>query len=209
MSLDRLDAAGDEDTSRDVSSVSSSLSSLRANDIDALRESLGAVLDGSDHVHDGDTSGVELVDGGTGRDSDGADEESCLLGDDDVDELVELSSSVCARAGLAWEGGGGGKERTVLVGLASTGTNHREEEVDSERGVLVVEVLLDLVNLLLEELGRVADSSQDSDPSSVGDGSGESGARLPGLAIRPRVGEERARTRGRRRRSFLRGRRGA
>ena len=73
MSLDRLDASRNEDTSGDVSSVSSSLSSLRADDVDALRQSLGDVLDRADHVHDGDTSGVKLVDGGSGRDSDGAD----------------------------------------------------------------------------------------------------------------------------------------
>ena len=119
---DEFDAGGDENRRGDISSVSSSLSTYRrcvasargqrervegsrivqvrtlsADDIDSDGESLLAVLDGSDHVHNEDVGGVESVDDLLRGYTDGADEEGSLLSDDDVDELVELSSSVCER----------------------------------------------------------------------------------------------------------------
>jgi hypothetical protein len=52
------------------------------------------VLGVTDHVHDGDTSLVQFIDGGLGGNTDGGDEEAGSLLNDDLDELGELTFGV-------------------------------------------------------------------------------------------------------------------
>ena len=98
---------------------------------------------------------MELVDNGLGRHADSGDEEAGLLGDDDIDELAELALCVVvARRTLArileeWADG--------LLGLAGAATDLREEQIDTERTVLVVEMGLELGDLLAEHVRSVAD----------------------------------------------------
>lgn len=48
----------------------------------------------STHVHDWDTSSVETVDNFLGRNTDRSYKESSLLGNNDIDQLLQLSSGV-------------------------------------------------------------------------------------------------------------------
>lgn len=68
------------------------------------------------------------------------------------------------------------KRKSNLLGLASAATNLGEKQVNAKGGVLVVEVLLELSNLLLEHVGGVADTTDDTHASGVGDGSSQLGA---------------------------------
>lgn len=63
-----------------------------------------------------------------------------------------------------------------LLGLTGAATDLGEKQVDTERSVLVVEVRLELLNLLLEHLGGVADTANDTQTAGVGDGGGKLGA---------------------------------
>lgn len=60
-----------------------------------------------------------------------------------------------------------------ILGLASTATDLRKQEIDTEWCILVLEVSLELGNLLPKHVGRVANSSNDTDTSGIGDGGGE------------------------------------
>jgi len=76
--------------------------------------------------------------------------------------------------GARASGGEGGEER--ILGLTGIATDLGEKQVDAEGGVLVVEVLLELGNLLAEHVGGVADTADDTETASVGDGSSQLGA---------------------------------
>lgn len=60
--------------------------------------------------------------------------------------------------------------------IPSISTDLGEEQVNTEGSVLVVEEALELGDLLLEHLGGVADTADNTETASVGDGSGELGA---------------------------------
>jgi hypothetical protein len=66
--------------------------------------------------------------------------------------------------------------RANVLCLASATANLGEKQIDTKWGVLVIEVALELVDLLLEHLGGVADAADDTKTARVGDGSGELGA---------------------------------
>lgn len=63
-----------------------------------------------------------------------------------------------------------------LLGLTGAATDLGDKQVDTERSVLVGEVLLELSNLLLEHVGGVADTTDDTHTTGVGDGGGQLGA---------------------------------
>jgi len=81
---------------------------------------------------------VETVNGRLGRNTDSGDEELGALLNDDGEEVVELAVGV------------------VFVGLAGRAADLGEEEVDTERSVLVVEVALKVLDLAAEVLGTAA-----------------------------------------------------
>jgi hypothetical protein len=96
-----------------VCTYAAALAALRADDVNAGLDGLDDVLRCTDHVHDRDARGVELVYGELRRDANGRDEEGRALLDHDVDQLWELALGV------------------VLVGLAGGAADLREEEVDA------------------------------------------------------------------------------
>lgn len=65
--------------------MSTTLTALGADDVDAGGETLCDVLGVPDHVHVWDSCGVETVDDFLWWDTDCRDEERGLFGDDDVD----------------------------------------------------------------------------------------------------------------------------
>lgn len=82
MPLDGIDAGGNEERESNVAGVSSAFTTLCADDIDTDCESTSDVFGVSDHVHDGDTGTVKLLDDFLWWDTDGADEQGGLLFDD-------------------------------------------------------------------------------------------------------------------------------
>lgn len=54
------------------------------------------------------------------------------------------------------------KRETTYVGLASVPTNLGNQEVDTKRSILVLQVGLDFVDRSLEELGALAETTDDA-----------------------------------------------
>lgn len=100
VALDEIDDGWDEDGGWGVTGVSTSLTTLSANEIDTESEALGDVLWVTDHVHVEDAVGVELVDDSLWWDTDGGDEELGARLDNDIDELVELTLGVIVAEGM-------------------------------------------------------------------------------------------------------------
>jgi len=98
VAFDELSNGGDEDRGRNVASVTSTLATLSADEIDAELEALLDVLGVTDHVHVEDAVLVELVNDGLGWDTNGRDEETGARLDDDVDEVIELALGVVVAA---------------------------------------------------------------------------------------------------------------
>jgi len=153
--LDEGSNSGDQDGGWHITSVATALSSLSADKINTEFEALLDVLGVSDHVHVENSSLVELLDNVLGRDTDGGNEETGARLDDNVNEGVELALGV------------------VVVGLARISTDLRKQKINTERSVLVLQEALELSNLLLEHVWRVADTSNDTETSGICDSSGE------------------------------------
>lgn len=64
----------------------------------------------------------------------------------------------------------------VLLGLAGVAANLGKKEIDTEGSLLVVKVLLDLIDLLPEHLGGVADTTEDTHTAGIGDSRRQLGA---------------------------------
>ena len=92
--LDQLSHGGDEDGGRDITGVTTTLTTLGADNIDTNVERLLDVLGVTDHVHGEDTGTVQPLDDGLGGNTDGRDKELGATLDNDVDELVELALGV-------------------------------------------------------------------------------------------------------------------
>jgi len=151
VALDEVDDGWDENGGWGVTGVASSLTTLGADQVDTESEALGDVLWVADHVHVEDAVGVELVDDGLWWDTDGRDEELGARLDDNVDELVELALGV------------------IVVGLAGVTANLWEKEIDTEWSVLIVQVRLELSNLLAEHVWGVADTTDNTETTGIGD----------------------------------------
>lgn len=67
----------------------------------------------------------------------------------------------------------GEKGTCDVLGLASATTNLGEKQVDAKGGVLVVEETLKLGNLFAQHVGGISDTTNNTETTSVGDGSGE------------------------------------
>lgn len=180
--LDQLGDGGDEDGGGDVTGVTAALTTLGADDVDADVEGLGDVLGVADHVHAEDAGTVEALDDCLGGDTDGGDEELGAALDDDVDELVELALGVvvAGRKRLVsvffLVSRVFGEVRICLLGLAGTATDLGEEQVDTEGSVLIVQVALQLGDLLAEHVRSVANTTDNTQTTGVGDGSRQLGA---------------------------------
>lgn len=94
MALANVDTSRNQDAGRDVAGVSSTLTSLRANDVAASVNGLLDVLGVPDHVHDRDTGFVEFINSPLGRNANSGHEKAGFLLDNDLDELGELTFCV-------------------------------------------------------------------------------------------------------------------
>lgn len=94
VALAGLDDRGDEDGGGNVAGVATALTALGADDVHAEREALGNVLGVADHVHVEDSVLVQAVNDVLGRHTDGRDEKLGALGNDDVNQLIELALGV-------------------------------------------------------------------------------------------------------------------
>jgi len=157
LALAELDNSWDQNSCGNIASVSSSLTTLCANDVDAEIEALLDVLGVANHVHVKDAGFVETVDDMLGRDTDGGDEELGAAVDDDANELVEFALSI------------------IVVCLSGASTNLGEKQVNTEGCVLVCKEGLELCDLLAQHVWCVSYSSDDTESSCIGDGCGELG----------------------------------
>lgn len=98
VALASLDNGRNQDSGGNVTSVTTTLTTLGADDVDAEGKALLDVLDVADHVHVQDTGLLELLDDVLGGDTDGRDEELGAGLDDNVDELIELALGVIVAA---------------------------------------------------------------------------------------------------------------
>lgn len=94
LALDQLGNSGDEDGSGDITSVTTALTTLGADDINANIKGLLDVLGVTDHVHAQDAGTVQLLDNSLGGNTDGGNEEASLFLDDNIDKLTELALGV-------------------------------------------------------------------------------------------------------------------
>ena len=94
VALDQLGNGRDKDGGGDITSVSTTLTTLGADDVCASVQRLLDVLGVTDHVHVEDSVAVEAVDNGSGRNTDSRDKELSAALNDDVDKLVQLSLGV-------------------------------------------------------------------------------------------------------------------
>lgn len=164
--LDQLGDSGDEDRRGDIARVATTLTTLGADDIGAGVKGLLDVLGVANHVHVQDAMLVQLLDDGLGRDTDGADEESGTALDDDVDEFVKLALGVVVAGLLAYmylnlhiNGNS--------LGLSSASTDLRNQQINTERGVLVVQEALQFCDLFLQHLGGVTDTTDDTQTTGI------------------------------------------
>jgi hypothetical protein len=98
LAFAELDNSGDQNSCGNIASVSTSLTTLCANNVDAEIETLLDVLRVTDHVHVEDARLVEAVDNMLGWDTDSGDEELGAAVDDDAHELVEFALSIIVTA---------------------------------------------------------------------------------------------------------------
>jgi len=89
-----VDTCRDKDTCRGISSVTSTLASLCTDEVDTNCECFGDVLGVANHVHYGDASFVEGVNGLAVRDTDSTNKELGALFDDHFDEVRQLTLGV-------------------------------------------------------------------------------------------------------------------
>jgi hypothetical protein len=94
VSLHELGNGWDEHGGGDITGVTTTLTTLGADNVGAEVEALLDVLWVSDHIHVENAGLVELLDNMLGRDTDGTDEEFSSALDDDINKLVELSFGV-------------------------------------------------------------------------------------------------------------------
>lgn len=94
MSLHELGNGWDEHSGGNITGVTTALTTLSADNVDAKFEALLDVFGVSDHVHVENASLVELLNNVLGGHTDSTDEEFGATLDDDINELVELSLGV-------------------------------------------------------------------------------------------------------------------
>lgn len=94
VALDQLGDGRNENSSGNITSVTTTLSTLGADNVGTDIEALLDVLGVTDHVHVENASLVQSLDDRLGGDSDGGDEELRTALNDDLNQLVELSLGV-------------------------------------------------------------------------------------------------------------------
>ena len=132
------------------SRVTTTLRSLRANDIHARVQRLDRMLRRTHHIHDQNASRMQAVDDVLRRHAHGGHKQPRAILDGDVNQLVEVAVGV------------------VVVGLAGAAADLRQREVDAEGQRWVVQVRLDLVDDLLQLRRRVPQPADHAQAARVG-----------------------------------------
>mmetsp|Transcript_3861 Transcript_3861/g.5492 ORF Transcript_3861/g.5492 Transcript_3861/m.5492 type:complete len:324 (-) Transcript_3861:43-1014(-) len=148
----------DEDASTHLASVATTLATLRADDVHTRIQGLLHMVRGADHVHHRDAGLVQLLHSPSWGHTDCTDEESSALLDGDVDELRQIAMGV------------------VVVGLAGTAANLRDQQVHAKGSLRVLQVLLDFLNLRPEDFRLVSHATEDAEATSISDSSCQLGA---------------------------------
>jgi hypothetical protein len=94
MALDQLGNGRDQDGGWDITSMTTTLTTLGADNIGTKVEALLDVLGVSDHVHVEDTVLVKLLHDGARRNTDSADKQSGATFNNNINERIELSVRV-------------------------------------------------------------------------------------------------------------------
>lgn len=148
--LDKVHNRWDQNRRWNVTSVSTTLASLCADNVNTEVEALLNVLWVSDHVHVQNAGLVEALDNMFGRNSDGGDEKLSTRVDNNAGQLVELSLRIIV-AGQESERQHlncnqiefqdlGASACDNVLGFSSAASNLREEQIDTKRSVLVRQV---------------------------------------------------------------------
>ena len=91
LALDEIDNGGNQNSCGNIAGMSSSLTTLCTDDIDAEIEALLNVLGVSNHVHVRNASFMEAFDDMLGRNANGGDKELGAAVNDDAHKLVEFA----------------------------------------------------------------------------------------------------------------------
>jgi hypothetical protein len=94
LALAEIHNSGDQDSRRNITSVTSTLTTLCANNINAKVEALLHMFWVANHVHVEDAILVEAVNDGFGWNTDGGNKELGTAVDDDINKLVKLALCV-------------------------------------------------------------------------------------------------------------------
>jgi hypothetical protein len=94
LALAEFGHGGDKNCCRNITSVTTTFTTLGANDIRTDIDSLLHVLGMANHVHVENSIFVKFIDNGLGRNTDGRDEELSAALNDDVDKFVKLALCV-------------------------------------------------------------------------------------------------------------------
>ena len=162
----------DEHGGGHVAGVATALAALGADHVGANLDAFLHMLGVTDHVHVQDSGLVQTLHDTLRGHTHSRDEELGSAVDDDGDEFVELALGVVVAIKFV------SKKRLLgevqcSLGLSCAAANLRNQEIDSERCVLVVQEALQLGNLLAQHLGGVTDTTNDTKTSGIGDGGGE------------------------------------
>jgi hypothetical protein len=94
VSLHELGNGWDKHSGGDITSVTTTLTTLGGDNVDTKVKALLDVLGVSDHVHVEHAVLVKLLHDGARRNTDSADKQSGAAFNDDINELIELSVGV-------------------------------------------------------------------------------------------------------------------
>lgn len=154
--------------SRMRESLTTSLTTLRADHISSERERLWDVLWVTDHVHVKYTGLVKLLDDVLWWHTNSADEKSSTRFDDDINQVVQLALGVVV-ARMSRQQLFEPRTRLYPLGLAGTSSDLRKQKINTEWCLLVMQVALEFGDLLAKHVWGVADTSNDTDTAGVGD----------------------------------------
>ena len=160
--LDHLHHGRDEDRGGHVARVAPTFAALRADHVHADVQALLHVLRVPDHVHVEDAGLVQPLHNRFRGHADGGDEEPGAAVDDDADELIQLALGVVVAAFMSDVFGEPPPERSAVLGLSCVASDLWDEQVDTERRILVLQKALQLLDLFPQHVRRVAGGHQTS-----------------------------------------------
>jgi hypothetical protein len=189
LAFAELDDSWDQNCCWDITGVSTSLTSLCADDVDTELEALLNVLRVANHVHVENTGLVQTVDDMLGGDTDSRDKEGGARLNDDAHKLIKFA--LCVVVAICGDDKSAiGLQRTTidypihasacdclcLLGLTGTSSNLWQKQINTKGCVLVFEEALQFCDLLAKHVWCVSYSSNDTETSGICDCCCELGA---------------------------------